>query len=208
MQVISVTPTPIPTPAMQTPAIEKIEATVIAFGRIQPSRYGDGSVQSVLFERWDRYDESRKIWKTFSVAEARLFHKNQSVLLTSTWRNDRQSWSVERLGEPPVGSPPPYPTKSQYQTPPLESPPAALGGSPGMASPPTELGRTPDPCQSLGPSQSQEISRWLAHQAELYASCFSEAQRALSSQSPQEETVRACASSLFISATRKFRLEA
>ncbi|NJR67461.1 MAG: hypothetical protein HC771_01455 [Synechococcales cyanobacterium CRU_2_2] len=167
-----------------TTNLRPIEATVTAFGRIQVSRYGDEQVQSVLFERWDRHDESRKIWKTFSVAEARLFRKNQQVRLTPSWRNERQSWSVERLGEPPVGSPPPYPTKSQYQEP---EPEMTVSGT--------------------GDATVGEISRWLAHQADLYACCFSEAQRALSPQAPQEETVRACASSLFISATRKFRLE-
>lgn len=224
-----------------TPPTERIEATVTAFGHIQPSRYNNEQVQSVLFERWDRSDESRKVWKTFSVAEARRFHKNQHVLLVPTWYNHRQVWEVEPLDEPTASMSPPYPKRSDYQEP---EPEAQHQAYPAQAtqnesdcrrSKPRLQRRSLSPRQSQPPSQSQpyatstgmnaqgvdakgmdanlspaekqEIATWISGQADLYAFCFSEAYRALASREPSEETVRACASSLFISATRKFRLE-
>ena len=213
---------------------EKIEATVTAFGHIQPSRYSNEQVQSVLFERWDRHDESRKVWKTFSVPEARQFHKNQRVLLVSTWRKNRQVWDVERLEETRFPATPPYPKRSEYQEPEPQAQPQSQASvhnaqtihqeqhsgnpaRPRLKSQPTQQPRsTTEPLTSssskqrksgLSPTEKQEIATWIAHQADLYSCCFTEAHRALSSYQPEEETVRACASSLFISATRKFRLE-
>ena len=193
-----------------TTEITKIEATVTAFGRIQTSRYSNEQVQSVLFERWDRHDDSRKVWKTFSVPEARQFRKNQPVLLTPIWRNNCQSWSVERLEDSNDSYSSSHSTQSQYpeQPEPKRISPAAFGGSPGAIYPSSQSASVQVQTHSLSPGQTKEISTWLAHQADLYACCFSEAKRALSLQEPQEETVRACASSLFISANRKFRLEA
>ena len=224
------------------PTHERIEATVTAFGHIQPSRYNNEQVQSVLFERWDRSDESRKVWKTFSVAEARRFHKNQHVLLVPTWHNNRQMWEVEPLDEPTASMSPPYPKRSDYQEPepeaqhqayPAQATQSPAGFSrtshprPRLQAPSRQQSKRPSQCQpsaastgvdatgmdatgmnaNLSPAEKQEIATWISHQADLYACCFSEAHRALSTYQPEEETVRACASSLFISATRKFRLE-
>ncbi len=172
------------------PSTEKIEAIVTGFGRIQPSRYRNEQVQSVLFERRDRQDESRKVWKTFNVDEARQFHRNQPVLLIPTQHNNRQSWLVERIDASATQASPPYPKRSAYQEPKPQFYPVAQ-----------------PPQSSLSPGQKQEIATWIGNQADLYAFCFNEATRALANHQPEEETVRACASSLFISATRKFRLE-
>ncbi|NJR67455.1 MAG: hypothetical protein HC771_01425 [Synechococcales cyanobacterium CRU_2_2] len=55
--------------------------------------------------------------------------------------------------------------------------------------------------------RNQELSHWVQTQAQLYAHCFGSAAQALTAYEVSEETIRAAASTLFISASRKFNLE-
>jgi len=189
-------------PTQQAPVHQGIEATVTAFGHVQQSRYSNEAVQSVLFERWDCHDESRKVWKTFPVSEARQFRKDQTVLLRPVRRGQRQSWAVELLTEPEPR--PPQPPRPQR----AHSKPQLSAVNRPLTHQPNQSAQSVVSASKLSPSHKQEIAAWIAQQADLYAFCFGEAQRALAPREPEEETVRACASSLFISTTRKFRLEA
>lgn len=70
---------------------------------------------------------------------------------------------------------------------------------------------TPAPSQpqqsaELSPDRKREIAAYIQEQAKLYAFCFGQATEALKHYEPTEETLRAMASTLYISAQRKFNI--
>ena len=65
----------------------------------------------------------------------------------------------------------------------------------------------PDNTRHLDPDQKRAIAAWVSGQADLYAYCYTEARRALSPHEVGPDQIQGAASSLFISATRKFNLE-
>ena len=167
---------------------QRIEATISRFGKIQQSSYPPyDRVQSVLFT-WQNGTNAQEIWKTYPAAEAKLLKVGQPAFLSSrTGRNNQVIWEVDFANaatpQPPV-HPPAQP----------------------QANRPAERGLSPAPAPvALAPNQA--IALWVETQAELYAQCFDAAWRALAAREVSEETVRAAASTLFISASRKFNLE-
>lgn len=58
----------------------------------------------------------------------------------------------------------------------------------------------------ISTEKKRAIAEYVAEQARLYAYCFGQASEALKLHEPNEETVRAAASTLYIAAQRKFSL--
>ena len=160
---------------MQTSTVQRIEATINRFGKIQQSQYPPyAQVQSVLFV-WNHQGQAQEIWKTYPAAEAQLLKVGQRAFLDRrTGRNNQLVWEVE-----------------------LEGQPAAPAINPAQR--PAPLPAAPQP--------NAEVVLWVGQQAELYAQCFDAAWRTLAAREVSEETVRAAASTLFISASRKFHLD-
>jgi hypothetical protein len=164
---------------MQTTSTQRIQARISRFGKIQQSIYPPyARVQSVLFT-WQEGSIAQEVWKTFPVEEAQLFKVGQPAFLSSrTGRNNQVIWEVEFAG--------------------------------GVAPMPQRFVPTPAteaPSDYPAVPLQQEISIWVQTQAELYTQCFDAAWRTLAAREVSEETVRAAASTLFISASRKFNLE-
>ena len=161
---------------MQTSNVQRIEATISRFGKIQQSQYPPyAQVQSVLFV-WTHQGQAQEIWKTYPAAEAQQLKAGQRVFLSSrTGRNNQLVWEVELEGQP-------------------VAPPAI-----NSAQRPVPLPAAHQP--------NADVVLWVEQQADLYAQCFDAAWRTLAAREVSEETVRAAASTLFISASRKFHLE-
>ena len=163
---------------------QRLPARVVRFGKIKPSQYPPYEpVQSVLFTCQTDQGE-RELWKTFPAREAQLLTVDQQVnVYNRSGIGDRPIWEVEFTT-----------THKPVQTPQVI--PRNLGGSPQAPAPsPAAL------------SANAEVAMWVETQAELYAQCFDAAKRTLAAREVSEETVRAAASTLFISASRKFKLE-
>ena len=181
---------------MQTPSAQRIQAVISRFGKIQQSSYPPyARVQSVLFT-WQNGPSAQEVWKTFPAEEAQLFKVGQPAALSSrTGRNNQVIWEVEFIGGTAAASPPPAAT----QTAPA---PAQL-----MNPLPAQFPSQPVSHQAPAPQPNQDIAHWIHNQAQLYAHCFGSAAQALTAYEVSEETIRAAASTLFISASRKFNLE-
>ena len=80
----------------------------------------------------------------------------------------------------------------------LDTPTAAIA--------PVAPAPAPAPVGGIPDDVKRAIAGYVVDSAKLYAFCFSEATRALESQQVSEESVRCCASSLFIAAQKKFGL--
>lgn len=171
---------------MQTSTIQRIEATISRFGKIQQSNYPPyARVQSVLFT-WQNGPSTQEVWKTYPAEEAQLLKVGQRAFLSSrTGRNNQVIWEVEIVGPGTAQAQPQLQTYRNFEQ--------------NLTQP-----ATPSPA---APPQNSEISIWVQTQAELYAQCFDASWRALAAREVSEETVRAAASTLFISASRKFNLE-
>lgn len=181
---------------MQTTSAQRIQAVISRFGKIQQSSYPPyARVQSVLFT-WQNGPSAQEVWKTFPAEEAQLFKVGQPAFLSSrTGRNNQVIWEVEFIGGTAAASPPPAATQT--------APAPAQFTSPLPAQFPSQ----PVSHQAPVAHPNQDISTWVETQAELYAHCFGSAAQALTAYEVSEETVRAAASTLFISASRKFKLE-
>ena len=167
---------------MQTSTIQRIEATISHFGKIQQSNYPPyARVQSVLFT-WQNGPSTQEVWKTYPAEEAQLLKVGQRAFLSSrTGRNNQVVWEVEIVGPRTAQAQPQVQAYRNFEQ--------------NLAQP------------AATPAQNSEISLWVQTQAELYAQCFDAARRTLAAREVSEETVRAAASTLFISASRKFNLE-
>ena len=181
---------------MPTSTVQRIEATISRFGKIQQSNYPPyARVQSVLFT-WQNGPSTQEVWKTFPAVEAQLLKVGQPAFLSSrTGRNNQVIWEVEFMGGTAAASPPPAapqtaPAPAQFTNP----SPAQFPGQPVSH-------------QAPSPQPNQDIAHWIQNQAQLYAHCFGSAAQALTAYEVSEETIRAAASTLFISASRKFNLE-
>ena len=171
---------------MSIATIQRIQAVISRFGKIKQSQYSPyARVQSVLFT-WQNGTSTQEIWKTYPAVEAKLLKVGQPAFLSSrTGPNNQVIWEVEFAD---TSTP-----QSQAQT------QADRSFGRGLTQHPAPLPVAPPP--------NQEIARWVETQAELYAQCFDAARRTLAAREVSEETVRAAASTLFISASRKFNLE-
>ncbi len=161
---------------------QRLAARITRFGKIKPSQYPPYEpVQSVLFTCQTDQGEQEH-WKTYPALEARLLKVGQPAsLYNRAGLGDRPIWEVEfQTTQEPVKTP--------------QVVPSNLGG----------LAPTSAPAAI---SANAEIAMWVETQAELYATCFDAARRTLAAREVSEETVRAAASTLFISASRKFNLE-
>lgn len=135
-----------------------------------------GEYRSVLFLRSDRDGDEAKVWRSFKPHEVNQFHKGQAVNLIPTHRDGRQTWDIELVDTP------------QHSD---------------ISSPPKHTQPQPDK-PVLTDEQKVAIAAYVDQMADLYVYCFSTANTKLDGAA--EETVRAAASSLFISAQRKFHL--
>jgi hypothetical protein len=183
---------------MQTTSAQRIQAVISRFGKIQQSSYPPyARVQSVLFT-WQNGPSAQEVWKTFPAEEAQLFKVGQPAFLSSrTGRNNQVIWEVEFIGGTAAASPPPAATQTAPAPAQLMNPlPAQFPSQPVSH-------QAPAPA----PQPNQDIAHWIQNQAQLYAHCFGSAAQALTAYEVSEETIRAAASTLFISASRKFNLE-
>ena len=181
---------------MQTTSAQRIQAVISRFGKIQQSSYPPyARVQSVLFT-WQNGPSAQEVWKTFPAEEAQLFKVGQPAALSSrTGRNNQVIWEVEFIGGTAAASPPPAATQT------------ALAPAQLMNPLPAQLPSQPVSHQAPALQPNQDIAHWIHNQAQLYAHCFGSAAQALTAYEVSEETIRAAASTLFISASRKFNLE-
>lgn len=166
---------------MSTITAQRLPAKITRFGKVKPSQYPPYEpIQSVLFTCQTDLGE-KEHWITYSAVEARLLKVGQPAsLYNRAGMGDRPLWTAEFDTTPkPVQTPQVIPSN--------------LGSAQAPA--PVEL------------SANAEITMWIENQAELYATCFDAARRTLFAREVSEESVRAAASTLFISATRKFNLE-
>jgi hypothetical protein len=65
---------------------------------------------------------------------------------------------------------------------------------------------TPPAQQGMSPSQKKAVAAYVEEMGALYRFCLEQASEQLSEMDADSETIRCCASSLFISAQRKFNL--
>ena len=167
---------------MQTSTVQRIEATISRFGKIQQSQYPPyAQVQSVLFV-WTHQGHPQEVWKTYPADEAQGLKVGQRAFLSSrTGRNNQVIWDIEVEGATSV-------------------PPAPAPISPAPVAPVS-------PPQPAAMSLNPDVVVWVEQQAALYGHCFDTAWRTLAVREVSEETVRAAASTLFINACRKFNLD-
>ena len=180
---------------MQAQAIQYLPAQITRFGRVQPGKYPPYErVQSVLFTCQTSQGEKTH-WKTFPADEARLLKVGQPAYLYNiAGLGERAKWDVTFNNASPAGTQP-APGTSRPLVP---IPVAALAQAPALS-----LVPVPQAVTATAP----DISTWINESAQLYAQCFDAAARTLAPREVSEETVRAAASTLYISASRKFNLE-
>ena len=164
-----------------TVSAQRLPAQITRFGKVKPSQYPPyEAIQSVLFTCQTDQGE-KEHWITYSAVEARLLKVGQPASL----------YNRAGMGERPLWEAEFNTTQKPVQTPQVV---------------PGNLGSAQAPAPAVL-SANAEIAMWVETQAELYATCFDAARRTLTAREVSEESVRAAASTLFISATRKFNLE-
>ena len=176
---------------MATITAQRLPAQITRFGKVQSSEYPPYEpIQSVQFTC--QTDEGEKThWKTFPAEDARLLKVGQPAsLYNRAGIGDRPLWEVEFTTAPQaVAKPQLVPRSSTPVTPQPEQPaPVPVTDSPAVQDP-------------------VEIHDWIDDKAELYAYCLGAVTEALTDYPVGEETLHAAASTLFISASRKFKLE-
>lgn len=170
-------------------ATVKHPAEVSAFGRVKESKFNPGqSIQSIKFVSLDGTVEH---WATFPSEVTRDFKMFDRFFLVPTSRGGRDTFDVEVMpntnNQPAANNVPP------------SQPERIVSASPAPTAAPEFAG--------LDIEQKRVIAAWVSGQADLYAFCFLQARRVLSTYEPTPEQVQGCASSLFITTTRKFNLE-
>ena len=171
---------------MQTSTVQRIEATITRFGKVQQSKYPPYErIQSVLFTcQTDQGEQTH--WKTFPAEDARLLKVGQPAsLYNRAGLGDRPLWEVEFNATP-------QPVTKQIA--PWSSAVSLRPESPVMES-------------AYLANSEQEIQDWIDDKAALYAYCFGAATQALTDYPVGEETLHAAASTLFIAAKSRFKLE-
>jgi hypothetical protein len=159
-------------------ATAKRPAEISAFGKAKESQFTPGQrVQSIKFVTLDGTTEH---WATFPAEQAKQFEMGQRCYLVPVQRSNKATFDIELDTTTPVQP------QIQHQ-PKTEAP--------------------PDNTRHLEPDQKRAIAAWVSGQADLYAYCYTEARRALSPHEVGPDQIQGAASSLFISATRKFNLE-
>lgn len=160
-------------------AANKVPAVVGVVGQLKEGEFGQ--YHPVLFERQDKTQgsEDAKVWKSMKPADAAQLSKGQQVYLIPTQRQGRDTWDIEL-----VGGPAPAPAQS--------------------------------PSAGLDDEKKKAIAQHVKDMARLYAYCFRQAREVLAplpcpnpddeEDPPTPEQIQACASSLFIAASRKFNL--
>ena len=161
---------------------ERFPAKVEVITAVKEGSYGP--YRSVLFKRTDIQGEGAKVWRAMNPSEAEQFSKGQQVyLVPTTNKKGNPSWDIELLPEVASASKSPS-TATQV----IESQIAQQK--------PQESGLTSE--------QKTAIAEYVRGQADLLAYCWTVAESKLPDKS--EESHRCAASTLFISAQRKFSL--
>ena len=170
---------------------QRLPAQITRFGKVKESQYPPYErVQSVLFTC--QTDEGEKtLWKTFPAEDARLLNVGQPAsLYNRASLGDRPLWDVEFTTAPQPVAKPQLVTRS--------TPPVTFQPEPPAPAPVTDSPVAQEP---------MEIHDWIDDKAELYAYCLGAVTQALTAYPVGEETLHAAASTLFISASRKFKLD-
>ncbi|NJL83569.1 MAG: hypothetical protein HC890_12590 [Chloroflexaceae bacterium] len=168
-------------------ATVKHPAEVSAFGRVKESKFNPGqSIQSIKFVSLDGTIEH---WATFPSEVTREFKMFDRFLLVPISRGGKDTFDVEVM---PNNQP-------AANNAPSSQPERIASASPAPTAAPEFAG--------IDIEQKRVIAAWVSGQADLYAFCFLQARRVLSTYEPTPEQVQGCASSLFISTMRKFNLE-
>lgn len=167
-------------------AANKVPAVVAVVGQIKEGDYGP--YRPVLLERrgWIRGSEEAKVWKSLKPEESGLLRKGQSVWLIPVVRKGIQTWDIEPIDDQVAAPVSAAPTKSAPHY------------------------------EGLSDDKKKAIASHIDDMSRVYAYCLRQARKALSPapvpegqpepESPTSEQIQACASSLFIAASRKFNL--
>jgi hypothetical protein len=178
-------------------AQSKVPAQIGAFGRAKESTFNPGQmIQSIKAISNDGRVEH---WFTLPAEQAKAFNMGQPLNLIPVERKGKPTYDIEPLDLPAAPQMPnPQPQR------PL-----------GFCASPEQSYAAPVSFQQPAPMQQQQsapgpdkaaIAAWITGQAKLYSYCYSQAAAALPDGVPPE-AVQGCASTLFISASRKFNLE-
>ena len=163
-------------------AASKVKAHVEYVCDPKPSQYDQGSFYvSVLFMRCDRAGDDAKVWRSFSPQEAAQFERGMAVNLIPATRKNRQTWDIELISEPAITA-----TVTPSTAPPSVTP---------VQNPKTMIGTHP----------KSQVSDYVNSMGDLYVHCYSTAIAKLPD-GVSDAQVQGMASSLFISAQRKFGL--
>ncbi|PZO16883.1 MAG: hypothetical protein DCF25_11860 [Leptolyngbya foveolarum] len=160
-----------------------------------------GPYQSVLFESAElKYG---KLWRALKPQEAQSLHKGQAVALTPVIKKSKESGNIclpTTPAQPQSAKP-----QTQRPTPPSQpAKPAAV--QPAQSSQLGRLAQTPPPpAQPASENRREQIAAYVDSMGDLYAHCLQVAQQKLEA-GTYSETIRCMASSLFISAQRRFLL--
>lgn len=161
-----------------TPVVKAIVSVIM-----QEKEGEYGSYQSVLFEGEGLTDG--KLWRALNPKEAQQLRKGQAVELTPTrTRTGKEAWNIRPLDIPPTQARSQQPTAPQSQQSPAELPPYQ---------------------EETAEKRRHQIEAYVDSMGDLYAHCLEIARQKLGSDS-NSETTRCMASSLFISAQRRFLL--
>jgi hypothetical protein len=171
-------------------AQSKIPAQIGAFGRAKESTFNPGQmIQSI---KAISNDGVTVHWFTLPAEQAKQFEMGQPLNLIPVERKGKPTYDIEPLGLPPAPQIPARPMGFQASP------------APTTYAAPVSY-QQPAPLPAPGPDKVA-IAEWITGQSRLYAYCYSQAAAALPDGVPPE-AVQGCASTLFISASRKFNLE-
>ena len=168
-----------------------------AVAHIMQVKEGDyGPYQSVLFEGEGLPDG--KLWRALNPGEAQQLCKGQAVELTPTrTKSGKASWSIRPLSAPAQ----PQPTVPQMRSPQAQPVQTAERSSQAQA----QSAIKQKPAKPPAEDRKQQIAAYINSMGDLYAHCLQVAQAKIGSDN-DSETVRCMASSLYISADRRFGL--
>jgi hypothetical protein len=181
-------------------AQSKIQAECSAFGRVKESTFNPGQqIQSIKFVS---LDGTKEHWATFPVEQAKAFNMGQPCNLIPTQRRGKDTFDIEPLDLPAA---PQMPAPQPQRPLGFRAAPEQSYAAPVPYQQPAQVPVQQPAGQS--PEQKRAIASFITGQADLLGFCRKEAARVLPDNDPPE-VLQAAAATLFISASRKFRLEA
>lgn len=163
--------------------VTPITAKVVIIGKPKESTYTPGQFyHPVLFadQTYPEGAEEAKIWKNLSSDEVSQLTKGDTVQLvpTGTDKNGKVSHQIVKLTPTPTTS-----STAAQQHP-----------------------QTNSVAPSWSEDQKREVAAYIEQVGALYRYCYTTAATQMKDMTQSEETLRCCASSLFIAAQRKFHL--